>query len=664
MAQDIKSAAEISAEMQQFSVQKFSVLVDDATDQSMIEAIPQAGVEGCYTFTAAMAGKMVGAWNVRLLPLEARMPDSDAWLVATTSKAGYALNEWLYRHGQHDKIAFTLARDRVSAMYSYIDFFHGETETVAYIANNFERGYKIHFPIAVRFLLRSHDGEILKAWQRLIAPNQTLAIDSRELALREPLFGYLEVYTDIRHLNGEVTPFLHFNCDYISADGVATIHQSGFKPWPAGSRFERGIVPLDGKGQLSISLFNKFNEAPINCRAELRFTRDGRRQTAARQLPPVARDQMALFNVNDAFADELARGAEAADVIIIPDQPMHRPNFYLHPRGRRWSWTAVEHGAATVAQILSAERRQAIAEIAARPWTCAFPVLPGRFGIDTTVIYFQEGEARLHDFTFDLYDLAGTKLHSQDIHCTFGRRINVSDWARAAAVPLDGGLLVVSPTASAAQVPHLFTFMMGFQPRDNPYFSMVVCGGAMSNVTCELDRSWMWNHPMVPSAHTEQFGKAVVDDEFDTIVTLSNTSAMVRYDSAADLDFDVYAADGSMAHFRLRVAPNSSLTLSVRELLRSSELPRSGHYALWVYCRDRQIQAFHILQRNSDHAIGAQHFYYCRFNTLEPAAEQPRPQQMPAPSRVLSRRGGLLQVTRAVRNKARRAIKYLARGVG
>lgn len=655
MSEVPKSAAEISAEMHLFSVQTFSVLVDDSTDQALIEAIPQTGVEGYYSFTAAMAGNKIGDRAVQLLPTMTHAPVSQAWLLATTSKAGYALNEFLRDHQQEDKIVFTLAKQRVSTMYSYVDFFHGEIATVAYVTNNFERGYKIHFPIAVRFLLRSQTGEVRQSSQRLIAPNQTIAFDSREMALATPFIGYLELYADIRHLNGEVSPFLHFNCDYISTDGVATMHQSGFKPWPAGSRFVRGIIPNDGRRQLTISLFNKANEAPIACRAELRFTRGGQRLTAERDLPPVAKDHMVFVNINDVFADEVACGVEGADVVIIPDKPMHRPNFYLHPPGRRWSWTAAEHGAALVERVLPIEQRRRLAEVGARPWTCAFPILPEKFEIDTTALYFQEGAAGLHDFTFEVHDQAGAKLHGEDVRCEFGRCINISDWVRHRSLSLDGGLLKISPSTKAMQVPHSFSFLEGFQPRQNPYFSIVICGGTMANVPFEWERGWMWNHPMVPTVHTEQFGKAVVDNEFDTIVTLANPSAMIAYDRAADVDFDIYAADGQMAHFRKTIAPNAAVTLSIGELVHGSDLPKKGYYALWIYCRDRHIQGFHILQRKKDHAIGAQHFYYCRFNTLE--SDLPHQQEIVLPHDRPPERARPAQIVRAVMEKAQRAIQ-------
>jgi hypothetical protein len=655
MAQALKSATELYEEMRPFSIQKFSVLVDDSIDQEMIAAIPQEGLEGYYSFTAAMSGQKIGDRIVELLPTADQSLASQAWLLATRSKAGYALNEFLRQRQQEDKIVFTLSRDHISAMYSYVDFFHGETTTIAYVTNNFERGYKIHFPIALRFLLRSQSGEVLQSSQRLIAPNQTVTFDSRELGLTAPFVGYLELYTDVRHLNGEVTPFLHFNCDYISADGVATIHQSGFKPWPAGSRFVRGIVPNDGQNQLTISLFNKTNDGPIACQAELRFTRDGKRMTVARDLPSVPKDHMVFVNINEMFSDELERRAEGADVVVVADKPMHRPNFYLHPINSRWGWTAVEHGAALVEHVLSSDQCRRLVAASLRPWVCAFPILPKRFEIDTLIMYFQDGVAELHDFTFELFDQAGAKLHSEDVHCEFGQCINISDWARHRSLSLDGGLLNISPSLTAAQVPHSFSFLEGFKHVQNPHFSIGICGGAMMNIPFEWERSWMWNHPMVPTVHTEQFGKAVIDDESDTIVTLYNSSAINDYDQEANFDLDIYAADGEMARFRKTIAPNSSITFSVGDLVCGSDLPKQGHYAIWVYCRNRYIYGFHILQRRKDHAIGAQHFYYCRFNMLE--RDLPHQQEIVLPNEKPPERTTATLIAHAIVDKAQRTIR-------
>lgn len=612
-----KSGDDLLAEMRLFGVRDFSVLVDDSTDQPMIDALPTQGLEGYYTFTASAAGTRIGEQQVRLLPLLERSPENEAWVLATSSKAGYALNDFLKRTGQENRIVFTLGQDHVSPMYSYVDFFHNETVTIAYLTNTFERGYKIHLPIAVRFLLRSLDGDVVRAWQRIVAPNQTIAIDSRDMKLQRPFVGYLEVYADVRHLNGEITPFLHFNCDYISPDGIASIHQSGFKPWPAGSRFVRGIVPQDGNHELTISIFNKTQDDPIACRAELRFGRDGRRRAVVRDLAPLARNHMAFVNINELFADELSRGANAADVVITPDKPMHRPNFYVHPRRRPWSWTAVEHGAALGERILTADERRHIAEMGARPWICTFPILPQRFAIDTSVLYLQEGESALHDFTFEIFDPAGKLLHREETQCDFGQSIDISAWSKGRGLSLDGGLLMLSPRTQASRVPHSFSMLMGLRHRQNPHWSVTIVGGVMVNVPFELDRGWMWNHPMVPTVHTEQFGKAVVDDEFDTLVTVTNASAMLADDRPAVVEMDIYDADGNMAHLRRVIAPNSSAAWSVRELIAGTDLRPTGCYSIWVYCRDRFVVPLYILHRRADAAVAVQHFYYCRFNSLE-----------------------------------------------
>jgi hypothetical protein len=439
-----KTRAEISAEMGLFSILSFSVLLDDSTDQEMIRSIPVAGIKGYYTFTAAVAGRRIRGCKIQLLPLVDTLPQSQAWLIATNSKAGYALNEFLRERGQQGKVIFTLAKALVSSIYSYVDFFHGETVTIAYISNTFERGYKIHFPIAVRYLLRSHTGAIRKSGQWLIAPNQTVAFDSREIGLAEPFTGYLELYADVRHLNSKVAEFFHFHCDYLNEVGVATIHQSGLQPWPAGTRFVRGIVPCDHQSQLTASLFNKKNERPIVCTAILRQTKKGQRVLATKELPGIAKGNLALVNINRLFAEDLTEESENADVVIVPDAPMHRPNFYRHPCDRRQAWTAVEHAAGSNDQELSSE--VGIARLGAHKWICAIPILPSAFELNTSIFYIEDNLARQHDFTFEIYDEAGIRLLAESVHCEFGQCINIAGWISRRLPSLSrGGLLKIVP---------------------------------------------------------------------------------------------------------------------------------------------------------------------------------------------------------------------------
>jgi hypothetical protein len=72
-----------------------------------------------------------------------------------------------------------------------------------------------------------------------------------------------------------------------------------------------------------------------------------------------------------------------------------------------------------------------------------------------------------------------------------------------------------------------------------------------------------------------------------------------------------------MATFPKTIPPNSAITFSVADLVKGSQLPENGHFTLWIYCRTRFVQGFHILRRRSDDAVSAQHFYYSRFNIAE-----------------------------------------------
>jgi hypothetical protein len=96
-----------------------------------------------------------------------------------------------------------------------------------------------------------------------------------------------------------------------------------------------------------------------------------------------------------------------------------------------------------------------------------------------------------------------------------------------------------------------------------------------------------------------------------------NAGAMYEYGGVAEVEFCVYSPDGRMAAFSKIIAPNSAITFSVAELLKDAALLGKGHFTLWIYCRNRVVQAFHILKRKKDGAVGIQHFYHCRFNIPE-----------------------------------------------
>jgi hypothetical protein len=196
--------------------------------------------------------------------------------------------------------------------------------------------------------------------------------------------------------------------------------------------------------------------------------------------------------------------------------------------------------------------------------------------------------------------------------------LNLRDWCRGEGVELREGLVKLIPAPGLQTIPNTFSFMASFYHRRRPKLSPVVVGGAPWNVPYEVDRSELWNHPMVPMAHSEQFGKAFVGGDYDTVIVLYNASAEQRYLRAAEVDIDLYAWNGRARRVHRTIAPNETCTLLASELLAEARLDSDRpHYTVWIYSRDCFVTGFHLLLRKSDSALGVEHFYYGRFNAPE-----------------------------------------------
>jgi len=618
-AADCKSAMSLLEELREFGARSYALLVDESEPAPCVAGLRELDCKGIFTFTLEGSGRSLLGRKVGLLPLDTP-PPCDAWIVATGSKAVYGLTQYLVDAGRQSEIVFTAVRRRFAPMYSYVDFFKGETRTVLYFHNVFERTYKIHLPIAVRWLLRDARGKVVKASQMVVRGGETVTLDSRTLDLEDGFAGCLELYADVRELNGPIVPFLHMNCDYISADDVTTLHQSGLKPWPAATRFVRGLVPEDADSALTVSLFNKMNAAPIHCTATLRYSLGGTRREDAKPLPEVPRNQLVFVNVNDLFRDVLAQGATAADLVIEPDKDMHRPNYYLHKKSRKQSWYGLEHGAGAHDEPLAKSRLERFAGLNLLPWICPFPVPHAATGAEVDLVYFHEGDNGLHDFTGNVYDADGRLVLSERLRLELGQRLNLRAWCREHGVRLDEGLANLAPAPDARTTPNTFSFMASFYHRGKPKLSPVVVGGAPYNVPYEVDRSALWNHPAVPIVHSEQFGKGIVSEEFDTLIVLYNASADKRYARSAVVDIDLMTWDARAARIRRVIAPNGCLTMRMSELLADARLSSEReYYSVWIYSRECFVTGFHMLYRKADHALGVEHFYYGRFNIPETA---------------------------------------------
>lgn len=617
-----KSIEALRDELALFRVRRYALLVDDSVDVDLIRPLVDDACVGLFTFTLGYAGTDVHGRAVQLLDGIGALPECDGWVLGTGSKAVYALTQLLWDAHREQQVILTLITDRVTSMFSYVDFFKGETATEVFVHNVFERAYKIHFPIALRYVLRSGRGQILAASQRLMAPSHTVVFDSADFDVPVPLAGYLELHADVRHFNGEVSQFLHLNCDYISADAMTSVHSSGYGPWPAGSEFCRGFMPPEPDRRLTVSLYNHVNIEPIEPRAVLRGVLHGERASITRPLPPVPHRHMVFADLSALFAADLAAGISSADVVVIPDRPMHRPNFYYHRKDRQWSWDSVEHSAAPVERVLPSERRTLLRSHGLHPWVCPLPILPEAQGLDTLLYYFEDGPAALHDFRMRAYNDAGECVIDEDEHIPFGRIINMTDWVRQRG-QRRANMVTLVPSDSAPAIPAAYQIMGGFVSRRHTGPAATLLAGThAANVPVEMDRSERpasWSHAMIPIHHTEVFGKARVDAEYDTTVVLYNVSPFDRYARPAHLEIDVLTWDGRATRFFRTVPPNGSIALSVSDLIAEGRIVSDrGYYSLWVYCRDCFVYGYHVVRRRRDDALCIEHFYYSRFNLPEP----------------------------------------------
>ncbi|MBF0246148.1 MAG: hypothetical protein HQL31_12915, partial [Planctomycetes bacterium] len=505
----VKTTEQIVAQMGEFSITRYALLVDRHTRS---EDLPQLKgmVEcvGAFTFDFSTWGTTVAGHEVVLLNDVKKPVTCNAWLVCTVTKAGYALNAFLAEAGCEEQIIFPLYQIRLASMYSYIDFFRGEMDTVLYLPHHFERTYKVHLPIAVRYLFKDCKGRVVKTGQVILWPNQTRVFDSRKLPeLGESFEGYLELYADIRHVNSRITPFYHMYVDYLTADAIMSNHQSGLKPWPANIRFYRGFVPDNPDEEMIVSVFNKENTEPIFCMARVEFERGGEQQSVERNLTELPKGEMHFINLNKLFADVLTPAESRPLVTIWADKAMHRPNFYVRSTSRKGAYIDVNHGCPSQTrrkeQIFSPEEMKKFAKARAFAWHNDMPLLPTDQGMDTIAIYFNESPIEYSSFMFIFHDHDGREVLRKNLNCPAGTMLSLRKMASVQGLTLDkGGLVRIAPRMDTAQVPTHAHFMLGFVAEAAPYIITNVAGGTLLNVPFNLIESSTWMHPGLPIVHS------------------------------------------------------------------------------------------------------------------------------------------------------------------
>ncbi len=618
-----KKVRELAKDIVTFNIKTYAVLIDETSRQETVPVIADLKCTGYYTFSLDLAETQFNGSIVKLLPAESKPPECDGWLLGTNSKVYYALTSYLLDNHKEEQVILPLIDKNIASIFSYLDFFKGETESRLYLANIFERTYGIHLPIAIRYILKDCQGNVILSGQKIIHPNHTVVFDSREMDIPYKQFmGYLEIHASLRSLNSEISfPFYHMYIDYLSKDYVASLHQSGLKPQKANLPFYRGFFPKDKEHRLVTSLFNKYNAEPIQPLAHLEYSQDGKRKIAERKMQPVPYEHMVFEDISALFADILSENTKDYSLCIIADKDMHRPNFYINSKNKMMSWLDVEHGnpyqKKGTEDFISKSKLAKLDRYKSHPWHNDIPILPKHYNIDTVILYFGEAPIPFNEFTFIFYDQNGRMVFERDEYVPNHTFINLTKYMKKYNITLDSSMLSVIPQKGLDKIANYAHFKVGFQHHNNPYLVTNIAGGNMKNTAFDYKGGTLWKHAMLPIENSQQFSKVVFSEEYDTIITLLNSSTKYRYDQKADVEIDLYSWDGRLSRFGVEILPNIAKTFSASELLKTSKSnSMKDYFTIWFNCRSNYIRGYNLLHRKTDDAISVEHFYYGRFNSI------------------------------------------------
>ena len=609
------SADEVKCEFELFEVNSYSILIDKTSVAADIPILTDFKLEDVFTFSLDLIGMEFCHRKVKLLTVDT-IPDSSAWLLASDTRVVYALTDLLFSEKREEQLIVRLYQKSTATMFSYVDWFKGETDSNLYLTHIFERTHGITYPIDIRYILRDLKGRAILKGQRIIAPNQTIHFSSRDMKIDNGFAGYIEIYANVRPLNSPILPFYHMYVDYISANSVASMHQSGLSPWKANNPFFRGYFPDNNNQHLVVSLLNKFNSESVQPIARLEYGPEEKRIRIEKKMKTIAQGEMVFEDMNELFEDDVHK--EEPLLTIVADKDIHRPNYYIGPKNKDASWFDIEHGC--VFQRRAAEnaipesKLKLLKQCRSYPWQNNIPLLPLRFDIETVLMYFGESSISYRNFLFVLHDSNGRKIFEKEEYIKIGSIIGMDDYCEKNGIEIDRGLLIIAPSPSIKEVPVYAHFKVGFRHRKNSYITSTVAGGNTINVNYDFDGGRLWKNEHLPIMNSEQFARGVFSKEFDTIVTVIHSSSLFDYKDIAKVDIDLYSANGSMNHFVKEIAPCTSSTFSLGELLDLSK-KSEDYYSIWIKCRNRYVNAYHFLHRKKDNAIGVEHFYYGRFNT-------------------------------------------------
>lgn len=617
--QDTSRGAEYVREFfSTYHVQRYAVLVDRT---SVVDDLPDLhGFEpaGFFTFDLSRVGADLAGHKVQLIRTSGPVPSCDGWLILSTLRAAtFALNQALMLAGEQHQIVCRLYGGQSTPISTYMDFFSGQTETVVQINNYFDRKYRLLYPLDLRYTIRQCDGSVRVAGQRIIPPGGLTVIDSRELKLGE-FEGYLQVAVEVENLQSRVQPFMHYWADYINEAGLCRNHQSGWDQWAPHVVFARGYMPVEPDLEVTLSFYNE-NDVEAHPRILLHFQRNGEEHAIERAASPIPARQMSYQNISQLFHDISLDGANSAFYLITVDTPLHRPNYYVHPKGtKQYINTSHQTGSDAChwavpaeADCYQADYLKRLEQFDVEPWVIQFPILNPRFEIETYLGLLSSTFCKISDFTFIFRNAKGEIVFTKDetIDGSSPQFLNLRDYAEQHDFQIDSGLFGLAPRKGLKEVPRRAISLPGFKHKGYRYICTAPASGYEDpNLPFYIDRynPMCHQYDYSPLQVTDRFGPGMVSEEFDTLYIVTNCSLWKHYARECEYRLEIIDPQGRVYSLYRKIPPQGFDAFWLSEIFAEKKIPSaSAYYTVWQKSPDTLLISYHFLYRKRDHALSA-----------------------------------------------------------
>ena len=443
------------------------------------------------------------------------------------------------------------------------------------LRNYFSLNYGIPKP-EYRFRLHDRDGQCVASWRRVARPDETLVIESPELAARFCLDREFDgtLVVEVQHPKLDPPRFLRANVDYYSADGlITTVHEQGrLVLTPRQDAQSIVYVREDDEYETGVVLQNwyRYRRSPTEYlqRATIELLNSAGRQRIA-EAPAVPAGASRFMRLADLFPEAAAfLGGGVGGLRIRSNIAIGRTIPVL--RARKTGFIAVSHTVGdhdpTIYQRDFVPSSAGTEELWAPVW-CSF---------------VDESEATHTEFCI-FNNWLPRNTYVVDI------RVFDADGVLRAKIPGalrlhpdETGVLVMACVLASAGVVGPFRGMVEarLSPRGDqatmPGPGMLnvntlwSAGGAVTQSTNQSlghANSLSATPHFLSSKRTKMFGRVVSTRDYETMLSLMNPSSEERYATASDTEIVVCDASGGQRRSSaLAIPPHGSVWISLDEV--------------------------------------------------------------------------------------------------